>query len=52
MVRQVVDKLVKSDSDILEHGDPDEARKELERERRARYRRLLAQPRFVHTPSD
>ena len=44
--------LVKSDSDILEHGDPDEARKELERERRARYRRPLAQPRFVHTPSD
>ena len=44
--------LVKSDSDILEHGDPDEARKELERKRRARYRRPLAQPRFAHTPSD
>ena len=44
--------LVKSDSNILEHEDPDEARKELERERRARYRRPLAQPRFVHTPYD
>ena len=45
--------LVKSDSDILEHGDLDEARKEFERERKARYRRPLAQPRFFHnTPSD
>ena len=43
--------LVKSDSDILEYGDPEGARKQLEREKRARYRNLLATPRFFHTPS-
>ena len=43
--------VVKSDSDILEYGDPEEARKQLEREKRARYRNLLATPRFFHTPS-
>ena len=43
--------VVKSDSDILEYGDPEEARKQLEREKRPRYRNLLATPRFFHTPS-